>query len=78
MNPNPPMYVLQTLHDHSGSLHSLMFYLKLTRELLFYSGFKSAIHGLWQLTIEFPVISYCICDIYQTKYLIPNRGRYTF
>ena len=34
MNPNLPMYVLKTRHEHLGSTHSLMFCLKLTRELL--------------------------------------------
>ena len=36
MNPNPPTYVLHTLHEHLGSFHCLFFCLKLTRELLFF------------------------------------------
>ena len=36
INPNPPMYVLHTRHEHLGSFHCLIFCLKLTRELLFF------------------------------------------
>ena len=35
MKPNPQMYVFQAQHDHLGSFHSLMFCLKLAKELLF-------------------------------------------
>ena len=35
INPNPPMYVLQTQHEHLEPSHSLMFYLNFTNELPF-------------------------------------------
>ena len=45
MNPNLPMYVLQTRHEHLGSFHSLMFYLKLIRKLLFFIFAGSCCHN---------------------------------
>ena len=35
MNPNPPMYVLKTWNEHLISFHSLMFCLKLSKEIVF-------------------------------------------
>ena len=85
MNPSPPMYVMHTRLEYLESFQSLMFCLKLTRELLFFIfagsccySFKSTRHGLSQPTIEIPRISYCIWDVSQPKYFIHNRGRYTF
>ena len=34
MNPNPPMYVLKTWNEHLISFHSLMFCLKLSKEIV--------------------------------------------
>ena len=90
MNPNPPMYVLHTLHEHLGSFHCLIFYLKLTRELLFFIFAGSCCHNggplcakvsspqytvFVQPAIEIPRISYCIWDVSQAKYIIHDRGR---
>ena len=77
-------YILQTRHEDLWSFYSLMFCLKLTRELPFFIfagsyfryfvcySFKSAIDELWQLTVEVSRISYVIWDTSQHKYLIDN------
>ena len=45
MNPNPPMYVSHTRHEHLGSSHCLMLCSKLTRELLFFIFASSCCHN---------------------------------
>ena len=81
---------LQTRHEDLGSFYSLMFCLKLIRELPFfifagsyfwyfvYYSFKSAIDELWQLTVEVSRISYVIWDTSQHKYLIDNMDDFLY
>ena len=45
MNPNSPMYVLHTRHEHLGSFYCLILCLKLTRELLFFIFAGSCCHN---------------------------------
>ena len=45
MNPNSPMYVLHTWHEHLGSFYCLILCLKLTRELLFFIFAGSCCHN---------------------------------
>ena len=45
MNSSPPMHVLQTRREHLGFFHSLMFCLKLIRELLFFIFAGSCCHN---------------------------------
>ena len=45
INLNPAIYVLHTRHEHLRSFHSLIFCLKLTRELLFFIFPGSSCHN---------------------------------
>ena len=49
INPSPTMYALQTRHEHLESFHSLIFCLKLTRELLFFIFAGSCCHNCGSL-----------------------------
>ena len=45
INPSPPMYFLYTQHEHLEFFHSLMFCLKLTRDLFFFIFAGSSCHN---------------------------------
>ena len=89
MNPNPPMYVLQTGHEDLGSFHSSMFFLKLTflisqvvvATVVVLCMLQFQVRNTRSLATDYQDPSDFLLykwDIFKHKYLIHNNGRQTF
>lgn len=88
MSPTPLMCVLQTQQKHLGSFLSLMFYLKLTRELIVLTFLGSCCHTVIVVlqvrniqsfaTIKISRFFYVVWCISQQKYITHNKSGLTF
>ena len=89
MSPTPLMCVLQTQQKHLGSFLSLMFYLKLTRELIVLTFLGSCCHtvivvlqvrNIQSFPTDYQDLSVFLCCMvyFSKKYITHNKSGLTF